>query len=374
MVLRHQPHILVIDDDEVARESAQVLLARWGYDVSLAETGEKGVARLKESPPDLVLVDQQMPGISGHEVLAEVREFDPSIICVMVTGYATLQSAVEAIKEGAYDFLPKPFSPNELKVVVDRGLERRFLALETKALREEKARMEANFVTMVSHQMRSPLAAVRQLLEVVSTEALGPISPEAYKGMIDRAVGRMDDLMASLNAWLAMSRIAEEGVAQRKQRVTLAEVLESLRQRAAVDAEAAGQELEVRQPAEEAEVDVDQEALLEALYNIASNAVKYNRDQGRVTITGHVGPRHVDIEISDQGPGISEAELPFLFDDFFRSKNPELKKKPGTGLGLSIAKRVVRAHQGDVSVSSQPDEGSTFTVSLPRPAPADAET
>ncbi|MFH1057359.1 MAG: hybrid sensor histidine kinase/response regulator [Pseudomonadota bacterium] len=361
-----KPHILAIDDDEVARESAQVLLSRWGYRVSLAEAGEKGLHLLRQDPPDLILVDLQMPGISGLEVLAGAREFDPAIVCVMVTGHATLQSAVDAMKQGAYDFLPKPFSPNELKHVVARGLERRFLELEFKELREEKARMEANFVTLVSHQMRSPLAAVRQLMEVVVTESLGPMPP-AYREMVGRAVSRLDDLLHSLNAWLAMSRLAESGIAERRQPTGLKGLMAELAQRAAVDAEAAGQTLAVEEdPAGDVEISVDRETLLEALYNLASNAVKYNRAGGQVTLASRVGPFQVDITVSDQGPGIPEAEQPFIFDDFFRSKSPELKGKPGTGLGLAIARRVVKAHRGEITVQSAPGRGAIFTASLPR--------
>lgn len=364
MVLRAQPHILVIDDDEVARDSAQVLLSRWGYRVTLAETGEKGLEALESDPPDLIVVDLQMPGISGLEVLEAVREADPTIICIMVTGFATLQSAVDAMKQGAYDFLPKPFSPDELKLAVKRGLERRFLEKETQKLRQEKAQMEANFVTMVSHQMRSPLAAVRQLLEVAATESLGPLDPK-YKELITRANLRIDGLMQDINAWLNMVRIAEDGVAERKQPVKLSEVLQALAERTQLDAEAAGQELVVEGPDTEATLQVDLESLLEALYNITSNAVKYNREGGRVTIGAQSTRLQADIIISDQGPGIPEAELPFIFDDFFRSKSPELKSKPGTGLGLSITRRIVRAHGGEVSVTSRKGEGTTFTVSLP---------
>lgn len=364
MVLRAQPHILVIDDDEVARDSARVLLSRWGYRVTLAENGEKGLEALKSDPPDLLVVDLQMPGISGLEVLEAVREFDPAIVCIMVTGFATLQSAMDAMKQGAYDFLPKPFSPDELKLAVNRGLERRFLEQETQKLRQEKALMEANFVTMVSHQMRSPLAAVRQLLEVAASESLGPMD-DKYKDLITRANARIDGLMQDINAWLNMVRIAEDGVAERKKPVKLTEVVKALAERTQLDVDAAGQELVVSEPAEEATLQVDLESLMEALYNLASNAVKYNRDHGRVSIKAQTSRHQADIIISDQGPGIPEAELPFIFDDFFRSKKPELKAKPGTGLGLSITRRIVRAHGGEVSVSSQKDEETSFTVSLP---------
>ena len=366
MVLRAQPHILVIDDDEVARESAQILLSRWGNRVSLAEGGETGLHMMRQDPPDLCLVDLQMPGLSGLEVLGKIKDFDPTIVCIIITGYATLQSAVDALKEGAYDFLAKPFSPNELKRAIDRGLERRFLELETAALREEKDRMEANFVTMVSHQLRSPLAAVRQLMEVVASEALGPMDGP-YRDIMGRATSRLDDLLQSLNSWLSMSQIQDEGIVERKSRVGISELLGRLVHRLSIDAEAAGQTIKLAgQDDESVVIDVDGESLIEALYNIASNAVKYNKPGGEVTLSWRADDFLAHIGVADQGPGIPEAELPFLFDDFFRSQRPELKNKPGTGLGLSISRKIIKAHDGDIKVNSTMGEGSTFTVILPR--------
>lgn len=367
MALHAQPHVLVIDDDESARESAAVLLRRWGNRVSLAEGGEAGLEIVRRDRPDLCLVDLQMPGLSGLEVLRTIRRVDPEAQCITVTGFATLRSAIDALKEGAYDFLAKPFSPDELKRAVDRALDRRFLALETRALREEKDRMEANFMTMVSHQMRSPLAAVRQLMEVVTTEALGPL-PAAYHDIVGRAASRMDELLQSLGAWLNMSQIEAKGVAERKAKVEIGPFIDQLARRTELEAMAVGQHLRVEHPEGGAglALEIDRESLMEALYNVASNAVKYNRPGGEVKIAWRFDDHQVDVEIGDQGPGIPEAELPFLFDDFFRSRKPELRAKPGTGLGLAIARRVVKAHGGEINARGKADQGTAFTVSLPR--------
>ena len=361
---RQKPHILCIDDDQVARESAQLLLSRWGYRVSLADCGEAGLKAISKEPPDLILVDLQMPGIDGIQVLEWVRQHYPSIICIMVTGHATLQKAVEAMKEGAYDFLAKPFSPDELKLTVARGLERRWLILEAEALRAEKAIMQANFVTLVSHQMRSPLAAVRQLLEVPASETLGPL-PEAYKNFIGRAVDRLDLLGRTLNAWLAMSRLDQEGIDSRKTTEEMGVLLADLVQRAEADAAAAGQSLKVEISEGQCRLEVDRESLLEALYNIVSNAVKYNRPGGVVTIRGRKAEEMAELSISDQGPGVSPQEAEYIFDEFYRSRRSDIKAKPGTGLGLAISRKVVQAHGGEIKVTSEPGEGATFTVSLP---------
>ena len=357
-------HILCIDDDEVARESVELLLTRWGFRVSLATSGEAGLAVLDQDPPDLILVDLQMPGMDGIEVLERVRESHPLIICIMITGHATLQTAVEAMKQGAYDFLAKPFSPDELKLTVQRGLEHRRLTLQTEELRAEKALMQANFMTLVSHQMRSPLAAVRQLLEVPASQALGPF-PEAYQGFISRAVNRLDLLARTLNAWLTMSRLDQEGIERHLHPEQLDDLLGRLARRAEADVAAAGQSLKISGPEGDCPVEVDSESLLEALYNIVSNAVKYNQENGEVSIVGSCQEGRARIAISDQGPGVSPQEADYIFDEFYRSRQEAIKSKPGTGLGLAIARKVVLAHGGGINVESSPGQGATFVVSLP---------
>ncbi|BEQ14882.1 ATP-binding response regulator [Desulfoferula mesophila] len=365
MSTHHQvPHILCVDDDHVARETVELLFNRWGYRVSLAESGEAGLEAIAQDPPDLILLDIQMPGMDGLEVLEWVHAHHPSIICIMVTGHATLQNAVEAMKQGAYDFLAKPFAPDEMKLTVERGLEHRWLILEAERLRAEKALMQANFITLVSHQMRSPLAAVRQLLEVPATQALGPL-PGPYQGFIDRAVYRLDLLARTLNTWLAMSRLDQDGIDSRKSVAELGGLMGDLVRRAEADVTAAGQHLKTHTRDGNCTLKVDRESLLEALYNLVSNAVKYNRAGGDIIIKGRKRGEVVELSISDQGPGVSSQEAAYIFDEFYRSRRKDIKEKPGTGLGLAISLKVVRAHGGDIKVASQVGQGATFTVTLP---------
>ena len=129
-------------------------------------------------PFDLVLVDLKMPGMDGVEVISRISGSIPlSIVSIIITGYATIESAVKVMKEGAYDYLPKPFTPDELLIVVQRGLEKRRLDQESTSLRNEKAAMERNFVTMVSHQLRSPLSAISQYAEVLLGGMEGTLTP-----------------------------------------------------------------------------------------------------------------------------------------------------------------------------------------------------
>ena len=143
--------VVVIDDDYAMRLSCGKILSKMGLRVETFEDGARGLEGVVQLKPGLVVVDLKMPGISGQEVISRVHEIDPQIIMVVITGYATIDTAVEAMKSGAYDFLPKPFAPDELRLIVNRGLDRRRLALESQRGEVERALLKRRFVTFVSH-------------------------------------------------------------------------------------------------------------------------------------------------------------------------------------------------------------------------------
>ena len=128
-------NILVIDDDEAMRDSCQQALSRDGNNVEVAEDGLMGLEMFKKISFDLILLDLKMPGLGGMDVLEKIKEDDPETIVIIITGHATIESAVEAMKKGTYDFIPKPFTPDNLRMVVKRALEKRELALVNVLLR-----------------------------------------------------------------------------------------------------------------------------------------------------------------------------------------------------------------------------------------------
>ncbi|MFH2040834.1 MAG: response regulator, partial [Chloroflexota bacterium] len=136
--LESTPRIIIIDDEEVILDSCKQILRKENYQLTTVSNGELGIKLIKETTPDLVFVDLKMPGLSGFEVLKLIQEIDPNIVSIVITGFSTVSSAVEAMKNGAYDFLPKPFNPEEFRLITNRGLDRRKLVLETIALKREK--------------------------------------------------------------------------------------------------------------------------------------------------------------------------------------------------------------------------------------------
>jgi signal transduction histidine kinase len=357
--------ILVIDDEEAIRDSCCQVLAKAGYQTQTAKDGNVGLEKITEMKPDLVLVDLKMPGMSGMELLEKIAQIDPSIISVVITGYATIESAVEAMKRNAYDFLPKPFTPDQLRIVVKRGLERRRLAIEAERLRREKQMLRENFVTLVSHQLRSPLASVRQYFGVIREGFAGDVT-EKQKQIIETAGRYLDDLMQLINDWLDMARIDSGRLTEKFEPVALETVFLGILELAKPLAEAGKVTLGLRLSADTPAVLGDRDSLKQAITNLVSNAIRYNRQGGTVAINTRQQGNEVVIEVCDTGIGISPDDIPFIFDEFFRVKSSQTRHISGTGLGLPIAKRIIEAHNGRIQVDSELGKGTTFTIFLPK--------
>jgi two-component system sensor histidine kinase/response regulator len=358
--------ILVIDDEQSMRDSCSQVLAKDGYCVETAEDGDSGLQKVRRIKPDLVLVDLKMPGMSGMELLEKITDIDPHIVSVVITGYATIESAVEAMKRNAYDFLPKPFTPDQLRIVTSRGLERRGLALASARLQQEKEMMRENFITLVSHQLRSPLASAKQYLSVILAGFAGDVAGK-QKQMVEKSSKYIDDLLQLINDWLDMSRIEAGKLTEKFEAVDLVSILSEtigLLEPLAEDREIA---LVSDFRDSSGVVQGDRESLKQALANLVSNAINYNVQGGRVTVSMTEQGDHLVVQISDTGIGISQENLHFLFDEFFRVKTEATQGITGSGLGLPIANKIIEAHNGSIKVVSELGKGSTFSVFLPKP-------
>lgn len=368
------PLVLVIDDEESMREACAQILLKSHYRVETAADGMAGIKKISNLRPDVVIVDLKMPGMSGLEVLDRLSAFDPAIVGIVITGYATIDSAIEAMKRGAYDFLPKPFSPEELRIIIIRGLERRRLFLEAEDLRREKRLLEDHFITLVTHQLRSPLVAIQQMFEVMLAGAGGD-SESRFQDMIHKAGERLDGLLHLINDWLDLTRIEQGGLAGKLHPVNVAAIVD---RQVAFMAPAARQSqvtLEWTPPARPvSEVLGDESSLEQVLVNLIGNAIAYNKPQGRVKVNLREDAEDLVIEIQDTGVGIAKEHLPLIFDQFYRIARAGASRSRGSGLGLSIAKKIVEVHRGRIDVASTPGVGTTFTVRLPKGQPGLAET
>jgi two-component system, sensor histidine kinase and response regulator len=363
MSAKPRSRILVIDDEEIVRDSCLAILDGAGYDIVAVGDGTEGLEQAQERIPDLVLVDLMMPGISGFEVIEAMRGIDPTIVTIVITGYSTVESAVEAMKKGAFDFLPKPFTPDELRLIVLRGLERRNLVLEATRLRREKEMLQENFAAIVSHELRSPLSAVQQNLFVLESELEGKLD-EAAARRVERMKTRIEDLLKMIAGWLRSVSVdvgsIRENFAPVDARACVAKAVESVQVHATrKDITIVTQLADVLPP-----VLGDEGSLTEALVNLLGNAVKYTHAGGSVTLTAAAAGGQVVLAVADTGIGIPPEDLTMVFDAFYRAKSGAAAAS-GAGLGLALTRRIVEAHGGTLSVESEVGKGTTFSIRLP---------
>jgi signal transduction histidine kinase len=363
MMNAQRPLILIIDDEEVLRDGCRQTLERSGYVVLTAGDGAEGIKLAKENKPDLAFVDLKMPGMSGMEIIEFLSKDIPDIILIMITGYATIVSAVEAIQKGAYDYLPKPFSPDQLRAAAKRGLEHRNLKIETRLLREEKERMERHFITFVSHEMRSPLVVIRQCMESLKAVA-GDRFDKDVTDLIERCSTRVQNLEGLIEHWLDLSRIENGTLAQKKEPLRLQQIISRSVEEMAPICNERGIALEVNVPEDLFQIVGDEESLVRVFINIIGNATKYTPEGGRIAVSARNGEDNVAVYIADTGVGIPQDKLPFIFEPFFRAAGKEERHR-GSGLGLTFCKKIMESHGGEIGATSKEGKGTTCTLKFP---------
>ena len=490
-----QINILVIDDEQIMRDGCSRILSKDGWSVLTAENGKQGLNEIQACPEkiDVILLDLMMPGMSGMEVLDQVRAIDPNLLVIVITGYATVESAVEAMKKGAYDFIPKPFTPDQLRIVVRRALERRALQKEADFLRREREKslrdiatekskiktiincmgdgvlvcdrdscivlsnpaasrmlkipeasllgnflpqcnlhselskiieeslitkdmgyisvsqelsigesgevflrahtapvrndlgetmgsvtvlqdishlkeldkMKSEFIAMVAHELRAPIAAVEQQLTVILNKMAGEVTPKQEQ-LLSRAKERTRGLLDLIKDLLDLSKIEAGKMVQYKEPLFLQEVIQRVVDLMRVEAENKKIDLQFSVPSNVSLILADRNSMEGIFTNLVSNAIKYTPEGGKDWVTLGDEGGFVKATVSDTGIGIKKTDLPRIFDKFYRVKTIETRQIVGTGLGLSIVKSIVDAHLGSISVESEDGGGTTFTVSFPK--------
>jgi two-component system phosphate regulon sensor histidine kinase PhoR len=478
----YQPRILVIDDEHRIREGCFKVLTKENCLVELAESGEKGLEMLAENYYDIILTDLMMPGISGMEVIAKVREQHLDTVVIVITGFATLEHSIEAMKKGAFDFIPKPFTPEQLRVVVGKAVEMtrtlqdiatektRFKTLvnylaggvlvtdrnkniilynptllrmlhydgepldekplsaltsdemltgiidgilelnpgEFKVLSAEivppdkgevssdqlylraqavpfKSRsgeilgsvtiiddithlkkldeMKSEFVSMVSHELRSPLSTILSQIKVITDGLAGALS-EKQADILYKMSRKVEGLVDLTNDLLDLSRIEAGLIVQDKGQVQLMDILEKLVE----FMQSRAKEKDISLTFEKADlprINADPKSMEEVFSNLITNAIVYTPEGGTVNVAGEVKGDFLEIRVRDTGYGIASDHLPLIFDRFYRVKTDKTRYIVGTGLGLPIVKSIVEAHNGTIRVESKEGVGSTFSVRLP---------
>jgi two-component system, OmpR family, phosphate regulon sensor histidine kinase PhoR len=471
------PTILVIDDEERVREGCRKVLSRDGYEVTIAESGEIGLDLIGRRHYDIILLDLMMPSLSGFDVLAHVKTLHPDTVIIVISGYATVENSIEAMKRGAFDFIPKPFSPEQLRILTKKAIEYTramqdiadeksrmrvlinrltdgvmatdsgkrivlanpaFLRMtgcqETRAegcrfgeiiplpeldammdralaesgdegleLSEEicpeadgsilKARcipyidragrivgtitvlhditalkrmdqIKSEFVSMVSHEIRSPLNSVLAQLKIITDGLAGEVT-EKQQEILTRASAKVQSLVTLSSELLDLARIESGLISQEREQINLGEVLKDQVAFHSAAARAKKISLKLKRVPKLAPVFGDRRNMEEVFSNLISNAINYTPAGGKITLAAGLEGSYLKASVADNGIGMAPDDLSRIFNRFYRIKNDKTRFIIGTGLGLAIVKSIVEAHNGFIRVESKPERGSTFHVYIP---------
>jgi len=365
-------NILVIDDEEGIRESIKRALRNfkmslsyiesdYSFTIETAESAEEGLEMMKVKRYDILLLDNQLPGMHGVDLLKMMHESQSDILTIMITAFASIETAVSATKNGAYDFLTKPFTPQELKDAILKASKHFILTNSAKKFEEEKKKIRFQFISILSHELKSPIAAISNYLKLMEKRIAGN-DIEAYDEFIKRSQIRIKDMEKLIFDLLDLTRI-ESGEKKRELlpvRVdsvineSLANFSEDIQRR----------NLTVEKNIAEVEMQADKTEIEIIVNNFISNAIKYNIDSGKITIYLTTGGGTVKFSVGDTGIGIGEKDIGRLFKEFSRIKNEKTMNISGSGIGLSTVKKIISMYDGSVNVESEPGKGSVFSVIL----------
>jgi len=284
----------------------------------------------------------------------------------MITSYASLDLAVKATNIGAFDFVPKPFTPQELKTAMESIPKHYYLRRMTRKLHKEGKQVRFQFLTVLSHELKTPLSAIEGFLKIMQEKQAGDRIDD-YQKMIDSSISRIRAMRTLIMDMLDLTRI-ESG----KSKHELREIDLGLVAKSAIDTMmpmAIQRDVSIDYkidtiipyPADTEEMEI-------VFSNLISNAVKFNVKGGKVHFNISLMAEEVLIEVVDTGIGIAEEDIPKLFHEFSRIKNHSTKDVAGSGLGLSIVKRIIDLYHGRIEVKSRYGEVSTFSIILPNPS------
>ncbi|MBN1387101.1 MAG: hybrid sensor histidine kinase/response regulator [Bacteroidales bacterium] len=367
--------VLVVDDEPGIRSGVTRILSSfrvtypfmdedYTFEVTEAATGEEGIEIINSEKPDILLLDNKLPGIQGVEVLEYIRNKNLAITIAMITSYASLEVAVKATRDGATDFIPKPFTPQELKSSIENITKQLYLKKVTHKMKQEGKKIRYQFLSVLSHELKAPLNALEGYLRMMQEKQAGD-KIDDYTHHIERSLHRIHGMRNLIMDLLDFTKIRLERKDEKMQKINLAEL-------------ASGAIMTVQPYAIQMDVSVnldvkddpvmtaDPEDVNIIFNNLISNAVKYNKFGGNVDIKIECPHDDVIITFSDTGIGISEEDREHLFTEFMRVKNEQTRGITGSGLGLSIVKKVIELYNGRINVESNPGSGSVFTVILPK--------
>ena len=388
-MIEEKPQILIIDDDPGMRSTLSDILEQAGYNIVDFGSGGQALDWVTTNQFDVAIVDMILPDMSGMEILKQLQLINPESAVVMMTGYASVETAIEALNEGAYAYLTKPFNVVELKIVIKRALHKIRLSLENKKLidrlqrtnRELRASIErtndlsgkamtayrakSDFLANMSHEIRTPMNAIVGFSNLLGQEELTEEQARYTKIIRDSA----QNLLALIEDILDFSKIEAGMMDTEIVQCCPHDIVNNVYSLLSAAAEEKGLEFEVLTGHDlPATIHTDPARARQCLVNLVSNAIKFT-ESGHVYIRLSVEKRGDDVfvrfDVEDTGIGIAPEKQSMIFESFSQADSSTSRKYGGTGLGLAITKRLSEILGGEILVQSQLGKGSIFSLLIP---------
>ncbi len=374
------PKILVVDDEKPIRDFLfEALTQLGGFSIETAENGEEALKKIEKEDFDLVLTDMKMPKMDGLKLITEIAKFKPETLMVLLTGHGSIDSALEAMKRGASDYLTKPVNLDELMLRLHKVLKekQRFISLKDYAAELERANqelrkideMKSEFVSVASHELRTPLAAIKNAVQLMLQGRTGEINENQTKflSMAERNINRLTSI---LNSLLDLSRIESGKIEMKFEELDLRGSIEFILSSLKPQAEGRSIRLNMEIPEKLPSIYGDREKVEQILTNLVGNAIKFTPEEGEISVSAKPFENEgnmdmMAISVRDSGIGIPEDQLDRIFEKFHQVEDSLRRSIAGTGLGLAITKGLVEAHHGRIWAESEIGKGSTFTFTLP---------
>lgn len=369
-----QLRILVVDSEPAMRRAIGRVLGKepvrmheFDEDVTFAldesSTGAEAELKLQFLAPDLVILDDNLPDVDAMHFIEGLVHRKLDLLVILMSAYASVETVVAATRLGAYDFLAKPFTPEEIRASIRKATKHLLLRRHARKLAEANRAARFQAMSVLAHELKSPLASIDGYLRILKDGSV--VKDEATtQRIIDRSLARLDGMRKLIIDLLDLTRLESGQKKRDKTDVNLGELARASFETNDVMAKEKNIRLALEAKTEPVMIRADRGEMEILMNNLVSNAVKYNRDGGSVNVKLEIDRGRIMWTVSDTGIGMSKDEAAKVFEEFYRAKNSKTRNILGSGLGLSVVRKIVTLYQGEISVETQENVGTTFRVVL----------
>jgi len=380
-MMQEAAKILVVEDEAGSRLTLCGILEDAGYEIIGVEKGTKALEVIKDGNFNVIITDIRLPDVGGMSILELAKEINPDVAVIMMTGYASIETAVNAVNEGAYAYFVKPINMDEMKTAIINSLRQQMLSRENKRLvddlqRSNKLLFEANsqlraateaksaFLAHMSHELRTPLNAIIGFSDLLLYGVAGETNNQQRQCLEDILTSGKH-LLSLINDILDLSKVEAGKIDIRPESLRLADVVDDAVTTVKPMIDESRHELAISIAEDLPPVYGDRNRLKQILLNLLSNAIKFTPDGGKLSLETSRKGDFCKVSMVDNGIGIRKEDQTSIFEPFTQLDTQPGERKQGTGLGLALTKQLVELLGGKIWVESEYGKGSQFSFTIP---------